>query len=80
MTYRWRDFKAAFLNVTPTFPRISYDQRANALYVYLRQGKIQQTVALGYGVYVDEDADGNAVGVEILEFPFGTRESWSGRP
>lgn len=46
-----------------------YDPAVQALYVTLRQGKVVRTVELdcpGLMVQVDVDADGHALGVEVL--------------
>lgn len=45
---------------------ISYDPTADAVYIQLRQAEIDDTVEAGRYVFVDVDADGVPVGVELL--------------
>jgi uncharacterized protein YuzE len=48
--------------------RITQDREANATYVYFREGAThERTECLPNGVNVDYDADGNLLGVEVLE-------------
>jgi uncharacterized protein YuzE len=47
-------------------PTLSYDREAKALYVQFSEEPIASTIELSLSVYVDFDADGNAVGFEIL--------------
>jgi uncharacterized protein YuzE len=46
--------------------QIDYDPRADALYISLRDGTPEQTLEVGKHVYVDVDADGVPLGVELL--------------
>jgi uncharacterized protein YuzE len=45
---------------------ISYDPQADALYINLREATIDDTIEAGRYVFVDIDADGIPVGVELL--------------
>lgn len=46
--------------------QIDYDPQADAIYVHLRSGSVDDTLAVGKYVYVDVDADGVPLGLEIL--------------
>jgi uncharacterized protein YuzE len=46
--------------------QIDYDPRADALYILLREGTIDQTLEVGQHVYVDVDSEGIPLGVELL--------------
>lgn len=47
-------------------PVLTYDPDANALYVKFSDHPIEETVSLSDSVYVDIDAEGEAVGFEVL--------------
>ncbi|MGC4192114.1 MAG: DUF2283 domain-containing protein [Thermomicrobiales bacterium] len=47
-------------------PTLTYDRDANALYLRFSSRPIEETVALSDSVYVDVDAEGEVVGVEVL--------------
>jgi uncharacterized protein YuzE len=46
--------------------QIDYDPEADAIYVRLRPGEVDDTLAVGKYVYVDVDSDGVPLGLEIL--------------
>jgi uncharacterized protein YuzE len=46
--------------------RIRYSQEADALYIRLKENKIIDTDEVSDDLIIDYDADGNAVGIEIL--------------
>ena len=46
--------------------QIDYDPQADAMYVRLRPGEIDDTLTVGKYIYVDVDADGVPLGLEIL--------------
>jgi uncharacterized protein YuzE len=46
--------------------QIDYDPHADALYILLREGAIDQTLEVGQHVYVDVDSDGIPLGLELL--------------
>jgi len=46
--------------------QIDYDPEADAIYVRLRSGEVDDTLAVGKYVYVDVDAEGVPLGLEIL--------------
>lgn len=46
--------------------QIDYDPQADALYIRLREGEIEDTLEAGKYVYVDVDEDGVPLGLEIL--------------
>ncbi len=48
-------------------PTITYDPDANALYVRFSQGEIAETLELSESVYVDVDAEGVPIGLEVLD-------------
>lgn len=49
-----------------TSPTLTFDPEVKALYVQLTNSEVQETVELAKNVYLDVDADGQAVGFEIL--------------
>jgi uncharacterized protein YuzE len=49
-----------------TSPTVTYDPDVNALYIKLIDAEVLETVELAKGVYLDIDADGRAIGFEIL--------------
>ena len=46
--------------------RIKYDKRADAMYIYIRKGKIAKTVKVNSRLFVDVDKKNNLLGIEIL--------------
>ncbi|MGN6032960.1 MAG: DUF2283 domain-containing protein [Thermomicrobiales bacterium] len=48
-------------------PTLTYDREANALYLRLTAKPIDETIALSDSVYLDVDAEGEPVGLEILD-------------
>jgi len=48
--------------------RIRYEPDADVLYVWIREGRVVDSDEVSDGVIVDYDEDGNALGIEILEF------------
>jgi uncharacterized protein YuzE len=47
--------------------KITYDPAIDVLRILLAAGRIHQSEEAGPGVIVDFDADGNAVGFEVLD-------------
>ncbi len=47
--------------------KIEYDPEANALYITLREGRVDHTEEVTESVSVDLDAEGRPVGIEILD-------------
>ncbi len=47
-------------------PTLEYDEEANALYLRLSSADVDDTIVLSDSVYVDVDANGDPVGIEIL--------------
>lgn len=47
--------------------KMNYDPKADALYIKLRNTKIQESDELADGIIVDFDASGKPVGIEFLE-------------
>ena len=45
---------------------INYDPSADAIYVQLRDGEVDDTLSAGKYVFVDVDKDGIPLGMEIL--------------
>lgn len=45
---------------------ISYDPKVDAIYIQLRDAAIDDTIEAGRYIFVDVDADGVPVGVELL--------------
>jgi uncharacterized protein YuzE len=43
-----------------------YDQQADALYIRLREGKVVRTDEIDDMTFVDVDASGDALGIEVL--------------
>ena len=46
--------------------QIDYDPEADAIYVRLRPGEVDDTLAVGKYIFVDVDPDGVPLGLEIL--------------
>ena len=46
---------------------VRYDEEADALYIRLRKGKYYESDEIKEGFIIDYDADGNIVGIEILD-------------
>jgi uncharacterized protein YuzE len=46
--------------------QIDYDPQADAIYIQLRPGEVDDTLAVGKYIYVDVDQDGVPLGLEIL--------------
>lgn len=49
-----------------TYPTLSYDREANALYIRFSKASVTETVELSDSVYVDLDEEGDPVGFEVL--------------
>ena len=47
--------------------RISYDPKADALYIRLRNTKIDESDEIAKGVVLDYDVSGKPVGIEFLD-------------
>lgn len=47
--------------------QVSYDPKADALYIRLREAKIDESDEVSAGVIVDYDRKGKPVGVEVLD-------------
>jgi uncharacterized protein YuzE len=47
--------------------RINYNTIADALYFYVRNGKVRRTIPMTGRLLVDVDKTGNIVGVEMLD-------------
>ena len=46
--------------------QIDYDPQADAIYIRLRAGEVDDTVTVGKYVFVDVDRDGVPLGLEIV--------------
>lgn len=46
--------------------RMQYDKIADAIYIYLKKGKIFKTIKMKDRLIVDTDKDGKIIGLEIL--------------
>lgn len=46
--------------------RMQYDKIADAIYIYLKKGKIFKTIKMKDRLIVDTDKDGKILGMEIL--------------
>jgi uncharacterized protein YuzE len=46
--------------------RLEYDPEADALYLRLKKGRVSETVEIAENVFVDLDAGGEPLGIEIL--------------
>ena len=46
--------------------KIQYDRIADAIYIYLKRGKIFKTIKMKDRLIVDTDKDGKIIGLEIL--------------
>lgn len=47
--------------------KIQYDNQADAIYIYLNQGKIFKTIKMKDRLIVDTDKSGKILGLEILD-------------
>jgi len=47
--------------------KISYDKIADAMYIYLRKGKVAKAIKVKKGLLVDVDKKGAVLGIEILD-------------
>ena len=47
--------------------KMSYDPKADALYIRLRKARIEESDEIAEGIIVDFDAGGKAVGIEFLD-------------
>ncbi len=48
-------------------PQVTYDPQVKALYLRFSDNEIAETLELSESVYVDVDADGVPVGLEVLD-------------
>ena len=46
---------------------IKYDDGADALYIYFREGEHARTQEIAPGIIVDYDENGDVLGIEVLE-------------
>ena len=46
---------------------VSYDPRADAIYIRLRQAKVDESDEVGTGIVVDYDPKGKPIGIEVLD-------------
>ena len=46
--------------------KIQYDKLADAMYIYLREGKAAKTIKVNDRLLIDVDKKGNALGIEML--------------
>ena len=46
---------------------IQYDKLADALYIYFKKSKVDETIEVKDRLLVDVDKDGSIVGIEILD-------------
>jgi uncharacterized protein YuzE len=47
--------------------KITYDKMADALYIYLRKGRVAKTKKVTSRLLIDVDKKGNVLGIEMLE-------------
>jgi uncharacterized protein YuzE len=52
-----------------------YDREVDALYIDLSDLPVDNTVEIAPGIMVDLDADGNVIGVEILDYEARLKEA-----
>lgn len=46
---------------------ISYDSKADALYIQFQKGKVKETLKIRDGLLIDVDQAGHIFGIEILD-------------
>ena len=46
--------------------KITYDPDADAMYIRLKEGKVNKTKEVDKNTILDYDKDGNVIGIEIL--------------
>ncbi|MEE9583946.1 MAG: DUF2283 domain-containing protein [Candidatus Brocadiales bacterium] len=56
--------------------KITYDEQADAMYIYFSESPVATTKKVGEGVFVDLDSDGVIRGLEVLS-PIGRK--WVGK-
>ena len=47
--------------------KIRYDPEADALYIRLRDGDIEESDQVAQGLIIDDDADGKPLAIELLD-------------
>jgi len=47
--------------------KISYDKKADALYIYINKGKLAKTIKVNSRLLVDVDRSGKLLGIEMLD-------------
>ena len=47
--------------------RVEYDQKADAMYIWLRKGKYDISEELAENVVIDLDKNGRIIGIEVLD-------------
>ncbi len=52
----------------PSEIRLKYDRLSDALYIWIREGKVVDSEEVTPGVIVDYDENGEIIGIEILRF------------
>ncbi|MEP0814787.1 MAG: DUF2283 domain-containing protein [bacterium] len=48
--------------------RITFDKEADAVYIYLKEGPVARTKDAGDGILLDEDDNGEIIGIELRRF------------
>lgn len=48
------------------YPQIRRDEEANAVYIKLTDGEVNETQRAGKQILIDKDKDGEWVGIEVL--------------
>jgi len=46
--------------------KIEYDPQADAMYIQLKEGAIEDTLEVGSQIFVDVDREGTPLGIEVL--------------
>jgi uncharacterized protein YuzE len=47
--------------------KITYDKIADAMYIYLRKGKVTKTIKVKNNLLIDLDKKGGVLGIEMLD-------------
>ncbi len=46
--------------------KVEFDPQADAMYIELKDGEVEDTLEVGKSVFVDVDSEGTPLGIEIL--------------
>lgn len=47
--------------------KIQYDKTADAMYIYLKEGRVAKTIKVNNRLIIDVDKKGGVIGIEMLD-------------